>query len=91
MVAERQGQVAAQNMLGARRPFRDVPFFWSAHHDVTIRYVGHAEAWDEIRVDGDLAARDAAFSYRKDGRTLAIATLGRDRQALDEARRLAIA
>ena len=31
-----QGQAAARNMLGAARPFRDVPFFWSAHHDVTL-------------------------------------------------------
>ena len=89
VVAERQGQVAMRNMLGARERYRDVPFFWSAHHDVTIRYVGHALAWDEIRVEGDLNARDAAFRYVKDGRTTAFATVGRDRQGLDEARALA--
>ncbi|MCG3200728.1 MAG: 3-phenylpropionate/cinnamic acid dioxygenase ferredoxin--NAD(+) reductase component [Gammaproteobacteria bacterium] len=89
VVAERQGQVAAENMLGARKPYRDVPFFWSAHHEVTIRYVGHAPAWDEIRVDGDIAARDCMVSYRKGGKTLAVATIGRDAQALEQARRLA--
>ncbi len=89
VVAERQGQVAAANMLGAQEAYRDVPFFWSAHHDVTIRYVGHAPAWDEIRVEGRIAARDCAVHYVKGGRTLALATIGRDRQALDVARRLA--
>ncbi len=89
VVAERQGQVAAQNMLGADQPYLDVPFFWSAHHEVTIRYVGHAQDWDEIRIDGDIAARDCAVSYLKDGRTLAVATIGRDQVALEQAQRLA--
>ncbi|MCL4182044.1 MAG: FAD-dependent oxidoreductase [Burkholderiaceae bacterium] len=90
VVAERQGQVAAENMLGARKPYRDVPFFWSAHHEVTIRYVGHAPAWNEIRIDGDIAARDCMVSYVKGGKTLAVATIGRDAQALEQAQLLAI-
>lgn len=89
VVAERQGQVAAENMLGARMPYRDAPFFWSSHHGVTIRYVGHATAWDEITVDGDIAARDCMVSYRKGGRTLAVATIGRNRAALEQARTFA--
>ncbi len=90
VVAERQGQVAAHNMLGAHEPYRDVPFFWSAHHEVTIRYVGHAQAWDEIRVDGDLAAHDCMVSYLQGGKTLAVATIGRDAQALAQARRMMV-
>ena len=91
VVAERQGQIAAGNMLGARTPYRDVPFFWSAHHDVTIRYVGHAPQWDEIRIDGSLAAHDCMASYVSGGRTIAVATIGRDAQALEQAGRLALA
>jgi 3-phenylpropionate/trans-cinnamate dioxygenase ferredoxin reductase subunit len=83
VVAERQGQTAARNMLGAREPFTAVPFFWSAHYDVVINYAGHAESWDTIHVDGDLEARDAAVAFRADGRTLAMATVGRDRALLE--------
>ena len=58
VVAQRQGQTAARNMLGQREIFDAVPFFWSQHYDVPINYVGHAEKWDEIAIDGDIAGRD---------------------------------
>jgi len=78
VVAQRQGQVAARNMLGAREAFDAVPFFWSQHYDVPINYVGHAEAWDEIDVDGDIMARDCLLRYKSKGRVLAVASIYRD-------------
>jgi NADPH-dependent 2,4-dienoyl-CoA reductase/sulfur reductase-like enzyme/nitrite reductase/ring-hydroxylating ferredoxin subunit len=83
VVAQRQGQCAARNMLGAKETYHDVPFFWSQHYDVAISYVGHAESWDRIDVDGDIAAKDAAVAYRRSGKTLAVATIGRDHVALE--------
>jgi apoptosis-inducing factor 3 len=83
VVAERQGQSAARNMLGAHEPFTAIPFFWSAHYDLTINYAGHAESWDTIEIDGNLEARDAAVSFRAGARTLAMATVGRDRALLE--------
>jgi len=81
-VAQAQGQTAARNMLGAHEPFDVVPFFWSAHFDLTIAYVGHAEGWDQIRVDGDPKAHDCRVEYWKGGKRLAVATVGRDRESL---------
>jgi NADPH-dependent 2,4-dienoyl-CoA reductase/sulfur reductase-like enzyme len=78
VVAERQGQVAARNMLGRREKFSAVPFFWSQHYDATISYVGHAEKWDEVAIEGDPGALDCAVRYKLAGRVLAVATIGRD-------------
>jgi 3-phenylpropionate/trans-cinnamate dioxygenase ferredoxin reductase subunit len=82
VVAQRQGQTAARNMLGARERFVAVPFFWSAHYDVTIAYVGHAEGWERATVEGDPAAHDCRVTYWKGERRLAVATVGRDRESL---------
>jgi len=82
VVAQRQGQTAALNMLGARERFDAVPFFWSQHYDVPINYVGHAEQWDEIRIEGDIAGRDCLLRYRRHGRTLAVASIYRDGENL---------
>ena len=82
-VAERQGRVAAMNMLGAGLAYDEVPFFWSQHYDVPIAYVGHAEKWDRIDVAGNPAARDCAVAFRRAGKTLAIATIYRDDVSLE--------
>jgi NADPH-dependent 2,4-dienoyl-CoA reductase/sulfur reductase-like enzyme len=82
VVAERQGQTAARNMLGQRAVFDAVPFFWSQHYDVPINYVGHAENWDEIAVDGDISGRDCMLRYKSGERVLAVASIYRDRESL---------
>jgi apoptosis-inducing factor 3 len=86
VVAERMGAAAGRSILGRADAFRDVPFFWSAHYDVTLNYVGHAERWDHIDVHGSLAARDATLAYREGDRTLAVVTVGRDRTSLEAER-----
>jgi apoptosis-inducing factor 3 len=86
VVAQRQGQTAARNMLGYQERFDAVPFFWSQHYDVTINYVGHAEHWDAVHIDGSLEAHDCAVSYKLGDRTLALATISRDLVSLQTER-----
>ena len=88
VVAQRQGQTAARNMLGAQEQFDSVPFFWSQHYDLAVNYVGHAEHWDVVAIDGDLEARNAAVTYSLGGRVLATATVGRDKAAVRVERQL---
>ena len=83
VVAQRQGQSVARIILGDRGPFSDVPFFWSQHYDVSINYVGHAERWDTIQIDGNVEERDCVLRYMGGGRVLAVASVFRDRASLE--------
>jgi NADPH-dependent 2,4-dienoyl-CoA reductase/sulfur reductase-like enzyme/nitrite reductase/ring-hydroxylating ferredoxin subunit len=82
VVAQRQGQTAALNMLGHRERFAAAPFFWSQHYDVPINYVGHAEKWDELAIEGDIAGRDCLLRFKRNGRVLAVASIFRDIESL---------
>jgi len=82
VVAERQGQTAARNMLGLSEAFDAVPFFWTEQHGLGIAYVGHAEKWDEIVIDGSIEERDCTISYLCEGRKQAVAVIHRDHEGL---------
>jgi len=81
--AQRQGQVAAQNVLGARRAYAYPPFFWSQHYDVRIAYVGRGDKESAIQLIGDPAARDCAVIFREGSVVRAVATIGRDVLSLE--------
>jgi len=82
-VAARQGQAVARTLVGDRAPFADVPFFWSQHYDVSINYVGHAEHWETIEIEGSIDGRDCVVRYKERGRVLAVASIFRDRESLE--------
>ena len=82
VVAQRQGQAAARNIIGAEAAYTEAPFFWSQHYDVGINYVGHAVRWDRIETDGDPAKHDFAARFIDRGRTAAVATIYRDVESL---------
>ncbi len=82
VVAQRQGQTAARNILGARETFVVPPFFWSNHFDLHIHYVGHGSGDDHSNVSGDLKAKDASVIFRSGDKLTAVASIGRDRENL---------
>ena len=69
-------------MLGCRERYGAVPFFWTQHYDVSIDYVGHAQSWDKLDIDGNIAERDCRVTYRRGERTLAVVTINRDLDSL---------
>lgn len=80
--AQRQGQAAAANMLGANKDFTDVPFFWSHQQGVELRYCGHGRGWDNVKIDGDFAKKDFTARYFKGEKLIAAASVGRDQENL---------
>jgi hypothetical protein len=71
-------------MLGQGHRFSDVPFFWSQHYDVPINYVGHADKWDDLIIDGDIKSRDCLARYRRNGKVVAAASIFRDLESLKQ-------
>ena len=81
--AQRQGMVAARNILGAGVAYDAPPFFWTRIYDTSIAYVGHAGAADRIEVRGDPEAGGAEVRFVERGETAAVATVGRPRASLE--------
>ncbi|MGH7658370.1 MAG: FAD-dependent oxidoreductase, partial [Gemmatimonadales bacterium] len=81
-VAQQQGRVAARNILGMEEPYTRVPFFWTAHWDRTVNYVGHASAWDRHEAEGDPRAGDGVVRLYEGEDLRAVASVGRDRESL---------
>lgn len=79
-LAQQHGRIAARNMVGEAVPYRGVPFFWSRQFDLNLRYLGHAKRWDEVAIDGDLDDQAFIAYYLGEGRVLAAAGVGRDRE-----------
>jgi NADPH-dependent 2,4-dienoyl-CoA reductase/sulfur reductase-like enzyme/nitrite reductase/ring-hydroxylating ferredoxin subunit len=53
-VAQQHGRVAALNIAGQTIHYASVPFFWTYHFGKRFEYLGHAENWDRLHIDGDL-------------------------------------
>ncbi|MGH7342381.1 MAG: NAD(P)/FAD-dependent oxidoreductase, partial [Candidatus Rokuibacteriota bacterium] len=83
VLAQRLGQTAARNILGARERFHSVPFFWSRHYDVSIQHVGSAAGWEAADSAGDPRHGEGAVLFKKGGRTLAVASVGDARVSLE--------
>jgi NADPH-dependent 2,4-dienoyl-CoA reductase/sulfur reductase-like enzyme/nitrite reductase/ring-hydroxylating ferredoxin subunit len=84
VVAERQGETAAANMLGERKRFDSAPFFWTEQYGVSIRYVGRGSGWDAVTCEGDFGSGSFIARYFIEGTHCATATIGRDRENLED-------
>ncbi|MFT3728640.1 MAG: FAD-dependent oxidoreductase [Terricaulis sp.] len=81
VAAQRQGQFAAINMLGAQTPFTATPFFWSNHYeDLHLHYVGYASSWERVDIDGDVNAGAYTARYIRNGRVIAAVSNNRNKE-----------
>lgn len=78
-VAQQQGRTAALNMLGKAVRFNSVPVFWTIQYMKRLDYIGHASVWEDVVLHGDPLRQDFLAYYVGDGRVLAAAGMGRDR------------
>jgi NADPH-dependent 2,4-dienoyl-CoA reductase/sulfur reductase-like enzyme len=84
VVAEHVARRGLALALGQGQRFSEVPFFWSQHYDVPINYIGHAEKWDDLDIEGNIESRDCLVRYRRNGKVLAVASIFRDVDNLNE-------
>jgi NADPH-dependent 2,4-dienoyl-CoA reductase/sulfur reductase-like enzyme len=79
--AEQHGRDAAHNMVAKKVAVSEsVPFFWTKQTDVNIRYVGHAQNWEEVIIDGDPASKSFLAFYIKKNQVYAAAGCQRDQE-----------
>jgi hypothetical protein len=50
---------------------------------MAVNYAGHAESWDAVEIEGEIAKRDCLVRYKRGGKVMAAASIGRDRDNLE--------
>lgn len=66
--AAMSGLAAAQNILGASRPYTALPEFWSDQYGINIRGIGQLGADCDVRIEeGDVRAHKFLATYWSDG------------------------
>ena len=77
-----------REILGLKRRYRAVPFFWTEQFGIALRYVGQGRGFDEVRIDGEIERGDFIARYFAQGVHRASAAVGRDLEILEDERRL---
>lgn len=77
-LAMQHGRIAACNMAGQTVPFEAVPFFWTGQFDLKLRYIGHAEKFDDVIIQGSLKEKSFLAFYVQSDQVLAVSGIGRD-------------
>ena len=80
--AQRQGQHVARLLMGEAADYTDIPFFWTAHYDTGLRYLGHSSGKAEQSVEGSIEGKDFVVHYCAGGKDEAVTTCNRDPAAL---------
>jgi len=79
-VAAQQGRIAGMNMAGPQHTYDAIPFFWTAQQGHPMQYVGHADKFDEVLIDGDLDGGKFMAFYIHNNQTKAALGMGRDKE-----------
>lgn len=74
--AQKQGQIAARNVLAKHERYNTIPFFWTRHYETSVAYVGHAEHPERTQVFGNVAEGKGAVAFFTHGTITAVATVG---------------
>jgi NADPH-dependent 2,4-dienoyl-CoA reductase/sulfur reductase-like enzyme/nitrite reductase/ring-hydroxylating ferredoxin subunit len=82
--AQRQGQHVARVIMNQASRYTDVPFFWSAHFDTGLRYLGQVRSILDAQTEGSIGGRNFNRYYRGSKGEKAFLTCNRDTESLLE-------
>jgi apoptosis-inducing factor 3 len=80
--AQRQGQHVARVLMGQATNYAELPFFWSAHFDTGLLYLGHAGKPAAPSIEGSIEEQDFVARYAGKGEDRAVVTCNQDKAAL---------
>ncbi|KAI8376319.1 uncharacterized protein BYT42DRAFT_574203 [Radiomyces spectabilis] len=81
--SENTGRTVAMNIAkhNDKHPFTHIPYFWTVQFGTTLRYAGHAKAFDEVIINGNIdQVDDYSFVgyYAKNNEILAVSSYNKD-------------
>jgi NADPH-dependent 2,4-dienoyl-CoA reductase/sulfur reductase-like enzyme len=75
--AQNQAIAVARNILGAAKPYAEVPWFWSDQFDLNLQIAGVPQAGDELVQRGTLGSGPVVFFHLRDGKLAAAIGINR--------------